>query len=70
MYAGGQVMTGEQERDPAGRRKDKGAATEHERAIPKPPPPEELDEVSKDQALITDEWTGDNPLDKQGSTTR
>jgi hypothetical protein len=41
-------------------------ATEQERRIPKPPSPEELDEISKEQALVTDEWVGDNPADKQG----
>ena len=60
-------MTREQERDPAGRKDT--SATEQERAVPKPPPPDELDEVSKDQALITDEWVGEEPPDKQGSKT-
>lgn len=29
--------------------------------IPKPPSEADLAEVSKDQALITDEWAGDPP---------
>ena len=29
--------------------------------IPKPPSRAELEQVSRDQALITDEWTGDEP---------
>jgi len=61
-------MTGKQERDPADRRKGTGG-TEQERAIPKPPTPDDLDEVSRDQALITDEWVGEDPPDKQGPKT-
>jgi hypothetical protein len=57
-------MAREQERGPAGG-KDTGA-TGQEPAIPKPPPPEELDDVSRDQALITDEWVGEGPPDKEG----
>jgi hypothetical protein len=29
--------------------------------IPKPPSQAELDQISRDQALITDEWAGDTP---------
>ncbi len=29
--------------------------------IPKPPSPAELDQVSRDQALITDEWADAEP---------
>ena len=37
--------------------------------IPKPPSKEDVDEVSKDQALITDEWAdADAPGQPPGST--
>ena len=29
--------------------------------IPKPPSPEEQKEISRQQALITDEWSGEEP---------
>jgi hypothetical protein len=32
--------------------------------VPKPPSPEAVDEISRDQALITDEWSGDEPPHK------
>lgn len=30
-------------------------------AVPKPPRREDVDQVSREQALITDEWAGDPP---------
>jgi hypothetical protein len=32
--------------------------------VPKPPSEAELAEISKDQALITDEWAGEEPKGK------
>ena len=29
--------------------------------VPKPPSPEDLEQISREQALITDEWTGEGP---------
>ncbi|MBD0272883.1 MAG: hypothetical protein ICV73_13260 [Acetobacteraceae bacterium] len=29
--------------------------------MPKPPSKEEVDQVSREQAMVTDEWTGDAP---------
>jgi hypothetical protein len=43
--------TPEGERPPAGR----------EPYVPKPPSPEAVEQISQDQALITDEWAGDEP---------
>jgi hypothetical protein len=37
------------------------APTEQEPYIPKPPSPEAVEEISRQQALITDEWTGEGP---------
>ncbi len=37
------------------------APTEQEAYIPKQPSPEAVEEISRRQALITDEWTGDGP---------
>lgn len=34
--------------------------------IPKPPSKEELDQVSRDQALITDEWVPQPPPQRPG----
>ena len=34
---------------------------EQEPYIPKPPTREQLKEISQDQALITDEWVGEEP---------
>jgi hypothetical protein len=39
------------EQPPAGR----------ESYVPKPPSPEAVEQISRDQALITDEWSGDEP---------
>jgi len=45
--------------------KGKGAETKPEAPqprqgyIPRPPTPEEVEQISKDQALITDEWAGE-----------
>jgi len=33
--------------------------------VPKPPSREDLEEISREQALITDDWTGEGP--EQGS---
>ena len=35
--------------------------------IPKPPSPKEVEEISKAQALITDEWTGEGGTPASGS---
>jgi hypothetical protein len=35
--------------------------TEQKPYIPKPPSPEAVKEISRQQELITDEWTGDGP---------
>jgi hypothetical protein len=35
--------------------------TEQEPYVPKPPTPEAVEEISRQQELITDEWTGDGP---------
>ena len=43
------------------------APTAQEPYIPKPPSPEALKEISRQQELITDEWTGDEPA---GSSER
>ena len=32
-----------------------------EPVIPKPPSREDLEEISREQALITDDWTGEGP---------
>ena len=32
-----------------------------EPAIPKPPTREDLEQISREQALITDDWTGEGP---------
>lgn len=32
--------------------------------IPKPPSPTDTKEISEQQALITDEWTGEEPRDR------
>ncbi|MFT8243981.1 hypothetical protein [Roseomonas sp. BN140053] len=34
---------------------------EQEPTIPRPPSPEALDQISEEQAMITDEWSGDAP---------
>lgn len=34
--------------------------------IPKPPSPEAVEEISRQQALITDEWTGEKQPGKNG----
>jgi hypothetical protein len=35
--------------------------TDQESSVPKPPSPEAMEELSRQQGLITDEWTGDGP---------
>jgi hypothetical protein len=37
------------------------APVERQPHVPRPPTPEELDEISRDQALITDEWGDAGP---------
>jgi hypothetical protein len=37
------------------------APAERQPQVPKPPSAAELDEISRDQALITDEWGGEGP---------
>ena len=36
-------------------------AAEQEADIPRPPSPEAVREISRQQELITDEWTGEEP---------
>ncbi len=40
---------------------DGAAHAERQPQVPKPPSAAELDEISRDQALITDEWGGEGP---------
>jgi hypothetical protein len=35
--------------------------TDQESSVPEPPSPEAMEELSRQQGLITDEWTGDGP---------
>jgi hypothetical protein len=47
-------------RDMAGGKDDKGEAP-RDTYIPKPPSKEEVDQVSREQGMISDEWTGEPP---------
>lgn len=38
-----------------------GSGPDRKPVIPRPPSPADLEQISRDQALITDEWTGDQP---------
>jgi hypothetical protein len=40
---------------------EKQAPAEQEPYVPKPPTPKAVKEISRQQALITDEWTGNGP---------
>ncbi|WP_207455455.1 hypothetical protein [Azospirillum sp. SYSU D00513] len=41
---------------------------ENEQAhVPKPPTREEVEEISRAQAMITDDWTGDSGVSQGGS---
>jgi hypothetical protein len=44
--------------DPAG---DRDRPLGQQPYIPKPPTREDLERISQEQALITDEWTGEGP---------
>jgi hypothetical protein len=55
------------------RRQDEAAPPEAEPGprrgyIPHPPSQAELDQISRDQALITDEWAGDTPGPTPGTS--
>lgn len=49
------------EKTPARRPGTDKPAPEAEPHIPRPPTREELKPISEEQALITDEWTGEEP---------
>lgn len=51
---------------PEGPKADHGAEDARKGYIPRPPSAQELDEISKAQALITDEWTGETPQEDEG----
>jgi hypothetical protein len=42
-------------------KKPEQAPVEREPYIPRPPTREELEQIGREQALITDEWTGEQP---------
>ncbi|MBB5693135.1 hypothetical protein [Muricoccus pecuniae] len=50
-------------RAPEGPKADFGPGEASDSAIPRPPSPQGLDELSKAQGLITDEWTGEPPAE-------
>ena len=47
---------------------DKGEAP-RDTYIPKPPSKEEVDQVSREQGMISDEWTGEPPASGGGGGT-
>jgi hypothetical protein len=52
-------MTGERTTDAS--REPKKAPASRDPRIPKPPSAEDIWQISRDQELLTDEWTGDGP---------
>ena len=52
-------------RPPEGPKADFDAGHSSGSKIPRPPSPEALDEVSEQQAMITDEWAGDSPEEER-----
>ena len=53
----------DQERDNNG---GGGGGTPRDTYIPKPPSKEEVDQVSREQGMISDEWTGEPPASGGG----
>ena len=47
--------------DPAEKSEDRDRPPGREPYVPKPPSREDLERISQEQALITDEWTGEGP---------
>ncbi|WP_424134792.1 hypothetical protein [Roseomonas chloroacetimidivorans] len=48
-------------RPPEGPKADYSADQASEAYIPRPPSPGALDQLSKEQGMLTDEWTGEPP---------
>ena len=59
-------MSKEKEPAPPGAEPEEPTAEEQQVYIPKPPSPEARKEISRQQALITDEWAGEEPGDRRG----
>ncbi|WP_207477998.1 hypothetical protein [Arenibaculum pallidiluteum] len=45
--------------DPASKEDPERAPERGQAKVPRPPTPEEVEEVSKAQSLVTDDWTGE-----------
>ena len=50
----------------AGEKDDDAAAPPRRTYMPKPPSKEEVDQVSREQGMIADEWTGEPPASEGG----
>ena len=50
----------------ADQEKDGGEAPPRDTYIPKPPSKEEVDQVSREQGMISDEWAGEPPAGGDG----
>ncbi len=49
--------------------KNDDAAPPRQTYMPKPPSKEEVDQVSREQAMISDEWTGESSAAEAGQGT-
>ena len=55
----------------AGQKNDDATRSEPPRQtyIPKPPSEEEVEQVSREQAMVTDDWTGESSASEGGETS-